>query len=58
MASLQVISGWEDGLSRMSVGERAVLTISPDQGYGAKGVPGSIPPNSTLIFDVELLKVN
>jgi FK506-binding protein 1 len=52
----------------MSVGERCKLTLSPDYGYGARGVPGmfvwidrimcSIPPNSTLIFDVELLKIN
>ena len=39
----------------MSVGQRAKLTISPDLGYGAGGVPGAIPPNSTLIFDVELI---
>lgn len=39
----------------MSVGQRAKLTISPDMGYGSRGVPGTIPPNSTLIFDVELL---
>jgi len=54
----EVISGWEDGLSKMSVGQRAKLTISPDMGYGADGVPGAIPPNSTLIFDVELLGVH
>ena len=44
--------------TRRVVGQRAKLTISPDKGYGAKGVPGCIPPNSTLVFDVELLKVN
>jgi len=54
----EVIAGWDQGLTRMSVGERAKLTISPDMGYGAKGVPGCIPPNSTLVFDVELIKVN
>ncbi len=53
-----MIAGWDQGLTKMSVGERAKLTISPDMGYGAKGVPGSIPPNATLVFDVELLKVN
>jgi len=54
----EVIQGWDEGLMKISVGQRAKLTISPDMGYGAKGVPGCIPPNSTLIFDVELLKVS
>merc|ERR1719383_1071413 len=53
----EVIKGWDEGLTKMSVGERSKLTISPDMGYGAQGVPGCIPPNSTLIFDVELLRV-
>jgi FKBP-type peptidyl-prolyl cis-trans isomerase len=53
----EVIAGWEEGLAKMSVGQRAKLTISPDQGYGAQGVPGCIPPNSTLVFDVELLAI-
>jgi len=51
----EVIKGWDEGVAKMSVGQRAKLTISPDKGYGASGVPGAIPPNSTLIFDVELL---
>jgi len=51
----EVIKGWDDGVAKMSVGQRAKLTISPDMGYGAKGVPGAIPGNSTLIFDVELI---
>merc|ERR1712003_210269 len=54
----EVIAGWDNGLTKMSVGERAKLTISPDMGYGAGGVPGTIPPNSTLVFDVELIKVS
>jgi len=54
----EVIQGWDEGLMKVSLGQRAKLTISPDMGYGAKGVPGCIPPNSTLIFDVELLKVS
>merc|ERR1711944_341355 len=54
----EVIAGWDNGLTKMSVGERAKLTISPDMGYGAKGVPGCIPPNATLCFDVELIKVS
>ena len=51
----QVIAGWDDGVAKMSKGQRAKLTISPDMGYGAQGVPGAIPPNSTLVFDVELI---
>ncbi|KIH66076.1 peptidyl-prolyl cis-trans isomerase, FKBP-type [Ancylostoma duodenale] len=51
----EVIKGWDQGVAQMSVGQRAKLTISPDLGYGAGGVPGAIPPNSTLIFDVELI---
>lgn len=55
----QVIRGWDEGVPQLSLGERALLTISPDYGYGARGVGGGlIPPNSTLIFDVELLKIN
>merc|ERR1712045_420561 len=54
----EVIQGWDQGLAKMSVGQRAKLTVSPDMGYGAKGIPGTIPPNSTLVFDVELIKVN
>uniref|UniRef100_A0A0K0DT25 peptidylprolyl isomerase n=1 Tax=Strongyloides stercoralis TaxID=6248 RepID=A0A0K0DT25_STRER len=53
----EVIKGWDEGLTKMSVGERAILKISPDMGYGARGVPGAIPGNATLIFDVELLKI-
>ncbi|XP_015784616.1 12 kDa FK506-binding protein [Tetranychus urticae] len=51
----EVIKGWDQGVARMSVGERAKLICSPDFAYGSKGHPGIIPPNSTLIFDVELL---
>lgn len=42
----------------MSLGERAKLTITPDYGYGARGAAGVMPPNATLIFDVELLRIN
>merc|ERR1712170_231195 len=42
----EVIQGWDTGLLKMSVGQRAKLTIPPEMGYGAKGVPGCIPPNS------------
>uniref|UniRef100_A0A3B3S016 peptidylprolyl isomerase n=1 Tax=Paramormyrops kingsleyae TaxID=1676925 RepID=A0A3B3S016_9TELE len=51
----EVIRGWEEGVGQMSVGQRAKLTCSPDYAYGHKGHPGIIPPNATLIFDVELL---
>jgi len=53
----QVIAGWDEGVIKLSLGERAILKIPADMGYAARGVPGVIPPNSDLIFDVELLKI-
>lgn len=53
-----VIRGWDEGVMQMSLGERAKLTITSDYGYGASGAGDVIPPNATLIFDVELLKID
>jgi len=54
----KVIKGWDEGVPQLSVGQKAVLTVSPDYAYGARGFPPVIPPNATIKFEVELISID
>jgi FKBP-type peptidyl-prolyl cis-trans isomerase len=58
LGAKRVIGGWDQGVATMVVGDKVKLTIPPELGYGRDGYPGVIPPEATLVFEVELLAVD
>lgn len=58
LGARHVIAGWDEGVQGMKIGGTRKLTIPPDLGYGARGAGGVIPPNATLVFEVELLALD
>ena len=57
LGARQVIAGWDQGVAQMKIGDKVRLTLPPELAYGARGFPGAIPLNATLIFEVELLEI-
>ncbi|MGV3617513.1 MAG: FKBP-type peptidyl-prolyl cis-trans isomerase [Fimbriimonas sp.] len=57
LGSGQVIQGFDLGVMGMNVGQKRRITVPPEMGYGARGAGGAIPPNATLVFEIELLKI-